>query len=352
MRKLLWFSLVLLFSVLAACSNNESKSNEAAEEPSQEEKEEPSQGEKEEPPRVYPLTGEETDEDIDQRVVSVMVNNHSQARPQSGLSQADVVYEFLAEGQITRFLALYQSDLPENVGPVRSARPYFYETAEGYDALYTYHGAADFINDDIEESGIDYADGAHYDNDRELFKRTSDRQAPHNSYLITNGLEQLLQSKGYKMEKEIEPLPFSDEADVEGTPAGQVTVTYDENETVTYTYDEDKEQYLRESDGEPTIDAETNEQVALENVLIVQTSHEVIDDAGRREIDLNSGGKGYLLQKGEQLDVEWKNTDGRILPYQNDEPVPFKPGQTWVNVVPDEPGMVSVNEKGGEANAD
>ncbi|WP_431800891.1 DUF3048 domain-containing protein [Halobacillus andaensis] len=344
MRKFLWVSVFLLFSVLAACSNNNDSKKE--------EKDAAAQEEDEAPENTYPLTGETASGSIDQRVISVMVNNHSQARPQSGLSKADIVYEFLAEGYITRFLAVYHSDLPENVGPVRSARPYFYEVADGFDALYTYHGAANFINDDIEDSGVDYADGAHYDNDRELFKRTSDRQAPHNSYLITNGLEQLLQSKGYDTEMEIDPLPFSNEMKAEGTSAQQVTVTYDEDETVTYTYDNQKEQYLRESDGEATVDAETNEQIALENVFIVTASHEVIDDEGRRDIDLKSGGKGYLLQNGEQIDVEWKNKDGRILPYKDGKPLPFKPGQTWVNVIPEEPGIVSVNEKGGDTSAD
>ncbi|MBP2005747.1 DUF3048 domain-containing protein [Halobacillus andaensis] len=334
MRKYVWIGLVLLFSVLAACSNEDSKSKVTDDDQTEEQSDQ----------SVYPLTGEQTDERVDERVIAVMVNNHTAARPQSGLSKADIVYEFLAEGQITRLLALYQSNLPENVGPVRSARSYYYEVAAGFDALYTYHGAANFINEDIEESGIDYADGAKYDNDRELFKRTTDRQVPHNSYLITSGLEQLLQSKGYATEMEIDPLPFSNENHHEGGQANEVTITYGTNETVTYTYEEEKEQYLRASDGEASVDQETNEQVALDNVLIIQTSHEVIDDEGRRDIDLTSGGKGYLLQNGEQIDVEWKNKDGRILPYQDGELVPFKPGQTWVNVVPEDPGIVSVNE--------
>ncbi|MFG6150020.1 DUF3048 domain-containing protein [Halobacillus sp. B23F22_1] len=334
MRKHVWLGLILLFSILAACSSDNSKSKVTDDDQSEELAD---QG-------VYPLTGEQTDERVDKRVIAVMVNNHTAARPQSGISKADIVYEFLAEGQITRLLALYQSDLPENIGPVRSARSYFYEIAAGFDALYTYHGAANFINKDIEESGIDYADGAKYDNDRELFKRTTDRQPPHNSYLLTSGLEQLLQSKGYATEMAIDPLPFSNENRDEGSQVSEVTITYGPNETVTYTYDLEKEQYLRASDGEASVDKETNEQVALENVLIIHTSHEVVDDDGRRDIDLTSGGKGYLLQNGEQIDVEWKNKDGRILPYQDGELVPFKQGQTWVNVVPEEPGMVSVNE--------
>src|SRR5699024_3549017 len=70
--------------------------------------------------RTFPLTGIDTNETIDNRIVGVMVNNHPDARPQSGLSQADMVFEILAEGHMTRFLALFHSEQPEQIGPVRS----------------------------------------------------------------------------------------------------------------------------------------------------------------------------------------------------------------------------------------
>ena len=88
------------------------ESSETSEQPEEKEVELAEEPEEEEVTydNVYPLTGEPTNEEVDHRVISVMVNNHAKARPQSGLSQADVVYEVLAEGQITRFLALYHSD--------------------------------------------------------------------------------------------------------------------------------------------------------------------------------------------------------------------------------------------------
>src|SRR5690625_7813177 len=88
-----------------------------------------------------------------------MINNHPAARPQSGLSQADIVFEMLAEGNMTRFLAFFQSEQPEVVGPVRSAREYYFDLAEGYDALYVYHGAAKFINAMINDRYIVYLKG-------------------------------------------------------------------------------------------------------------------------------------------------------------------------------------------------
>src|SRR5699024_10612055 len=130
---------------------------------------------------TYPFTGLETTEEPNNRAVAVMVNNQIQARPQSGLHEADIVFELLAEGNITRFLALYQSTLPERVGPVRSAREYYFNIANGYDAIYVYHGAAKFVDKMIAERGIENLNAAQSDNDGELFVRESFRVAPHNS---------------------------------------------------------------------------------------------------------------------------------------------------------------------------
>ena len=78
--------------------------------------------------------------EVEGRAVAVMVNNHPAARPQSGLNKADIVYELLAEGDVTRFLAIFQSEQPDNMGPVRSARDYYIELAKGFDSLYIAHG--------------------------------------------------------------------------------------------------------------------------------------------------------------------------------------------------------------------
>src|SRR5690625_2187500 len=128
----------------------------------------------------FPFTGIGTNETADRRPVSVMINNHPAARPQSGLSKADIVFEILVEGNTTRFLAIFQSEQPEIVGPVRSAREYYFDLAESYDSIYVYHVAPDFINDMIINRGVEHLSGSIHDNDGYLFKRESFRKAPHN----------------------------------------------------------------------------------------------------------------------------------------------------------------------------
>lgn len=341
MRKLTFFSvLVVLF--LAGCNQEAGaaepeKNTERETAVVEKETEEKVTVEDEEAAvdfEIFPLTGERTDQVTDDRILSVMVNNHPKARPQSGLSQADIVYEVLAEGQITRFLALFQSDIPDTIGPVRSARPYYFQIADGYDAVYTYHGASTAINQKVANSGIDYLDGALYDNNGWLFDRSTDRVAPHNSYLLTEGLAQAMERKSYETTKEVEALPFDESQNLAGTPVNEVAISYGANTNVRFTYDQEEGQFLRSSDGEPTMDRSNDERVSVDNVWIIEADHRIIDDVGRRDIDLTSGGDGYLLQDGKMKEVQWKNVEGRLLPFKNNEPLAFTPGQTWVNIIP------------------
>src|SRR5699024_2187016 len=157
----------------------------------------------------------------------LMVSNQKQARPQSGLSKADIVFEMLTEGNITRFLAIYQSTEPEVVGPVRSAREYFFNLASGYDAIYVYHGAADFINDMIISRGLDHLSGATYDNDGNLFVRETFRKAPHNSYFQFGAAYEVAEQKGYDVAYNDETLEFlEDTQEITGEDANFARINY------------------------------------------------------------------------------------------------------------------------------
>ena len=123
-----------------------------------------------------------------QRPIIVTVNNHPDARPQSGLAAADIVYEMVAEGNVTRFLAVYQSELPDTIGPVRSARDYFVEIAEGLDAFYVAHGYSPEAKRLLNANVVDNINGMNYDGT--LFKRSRNRVAPHNSYITAEHIRE------------------------------------------------------------------------------------------------------------------------------------------------------------------
>lgn len=337
-----FFILILLAIVLMACSKKDGVENPEPAEPEKPEEEE--QGEEK---ITAPLTGLEVDEVVDNRVIGVMVNNQIQARPQTGLSQADIVFEILSEANITRFLALFQSDLPEVVGPVRSAREYYFELATGYEALYVYHGAAKFVNQMIYDRGIEFIDGAHHDNDGVLFKRESFRKAPHNSYLQVGAVYEQAADKGYEVTSNITPLTFLGEEDeIPGVNATKISIAYSNlaEDLVEYHYDPETEKYTRFMGGEQFVELDTEAPILTDNIFIVETAHEVIDDAGRRKVDITSGGKALLVRKGKAEELEWKNENGMIIPVKDGEKVGFTPGQTWINIIPTNPGLEAAVE--------
>ncbi|MDM5296580.1 DUF3048 domain-containing protein [Peribacillus simplex] len=297
---------------------------------------------KNEPSNEFPLTGIATDEGSEQRAVAVMINNHPKARPQSGLSEADMVYEMLAEGDITRFLAIFQSETPSQIGPIRSARDYYIELAKGLDCIYVCHGNSPEAKTMLDKGYIDNLNGLYYDGT--LFHRSADRKAPHNSYISFEDIQKGVKEKGYEMNGAPEPYTFlskEEAAGLQGEQALKTEISYGSDEyDVKYEYDATEEKYKRYSNGEQTVEYKSNKPILLDNILIIEATHQVIDDKGRRKIDLKSGGKGYLLQKGKANEVEWVNKDGRIIPVKNDNEVGLIPGKTWINIIPNEPGLV------------
>jgi hypothetical protein len=292
-------------------------------------------------PYHYPLTGMGSAEKIEGRAVAVMVNNHPKARPQSGLSQADIVYELLAEGDVTRFLAIFQSEKPNIIGPVRSARDYYIELAKGYDSLYVAHGYSPDAYKMLKKGYIDQINGIQYDGS--LFKRADFRKAPHNSYISFANILKGAEKNDYEMERAPNSLVFLSNKEIEalaGEQGTHIDISYfAKTFNSSLEYDEDLMKYKRYSNGELTVDYETDDPVFIDNLLVIETPHKVIDSEGRRNIDLTSGGKGYLFQRGKVLVVKWKNVEGKIVPYQKDLVTGLVPGKTWINVIPTKPGL-------------
>ena len=334
-KKNLLLLTAALLVFLAACSKNDPDTEkkdkgEGSKQPKQTETEKVL-------PYEFPLTGVKTDQKPASRSVAVMVNNHPAARPQSGLSQADIVYEVLAEGNVTRLLAIFQSEKPESIGPVRSARDYFIELAQGYDSLYIAHGYSPDAKDMLLSGKYDHLNGMQYDGT--LFKRASFRKAPHNSYISYDRIEKGASDNNYSMDTAPAGLDFltKEEAETpEGTKTGSVKISYGSDPlfTAEYIFDEGKGKYSRLVGGEETAEYDSGKPVLIDNIIVIEASHRVIDEYGRRAIDLTSGGKAFVWQKGMMQETEWKNVNGRLLPYSGGVPVKLVPGKTWISIVP------------------
>ena len=289
-----------------------------------------------------PFTGRVEGGPFTSRPVMAVINNHPDARPQTGLNEADIVFEFIAEYNITRFAALYQSTFPEEMGPIRSAREYFVGLAAAYDAFFIAHGYSPEAYAMLQSGIVEHINGIDYDGS--LFQRSTDRIAPHNSYImyenIKIGMEMTDASPDYSAKA---PYAF-----FQGTGNGKISeqastleVRYgqDPNFTSAFTYDETAQRYKRSSGGIPTVDKETLQQTEVANVLVFEADHETIDAKGRQSIDLESGGKALLFQSGGVREIEWISQGGMLIPAANNETVELVPGKTWIYIVPTDPGM-------------
>ncbi|MED1786235.1 MULTISPECIES: DUF3048 domain-containing protein [Brevibacillus] len=291
-------------------------------------------------PYTAPLTGMGVDERIDHRPVMVMINNHPKARPQSGLDKADIVYEVLSEGEVTRFLAIFHSQTPKTIGPVRSIRPYFIKLGRGLDSILVHVGGSpDALqilkgaDDDINEiSNSTY------------FWREKFRSAPHNVYTDLSHIEKAMQAKNMRITSDLPFFPFlpKDAKIEEGQAAAEIKVKPHPQYSLSYKYDTDKEKYLRYTQGEVHKDLTSDKQLEITNVLVISSKHKVLDNEGRREVDVTGPGEGYLFQQGKAKPIKWARKDGIIRAYEDaalTKEIPLLPGNTWVNIVPNTPSL-------------
>ncbi|PIC66357.1 hypothetical protein CSV71_10990 [Sporosarcina sp. P21c] len=293
--------------------------------------------EQEKPNDVSLFTGELITDSIDQRPILATISNIPAARPQSGLSDADQIYEFLAEGQITRYAALFQSKVPDQLGPIRSARDYFVQLAAGMDAFYVAHGYSPDAKKLLDGRVVDHINGINYDGT--LFERSADRRAPHNSYISKEHIEEAF-SVTNASEKITARPSFSflnpDESDKIGDMASAVQVSYssDPNFISTYQYNQQANRYYRSVNGIETVDKLNERRIELANIIVMEMDHQTVDQQGRLAIDLESGGPAMLFHEGIAKSIEWQNKDGFLTPMDQDMPVKLTAGKTWIHIVP------------------
>lgn len=330
MKRLLIFLAILIVVFTTGCGDTTTKDVGQFEKPVNEENELTT--ETSENKYTAPLTGLPTEEEVTNRIIGVMINNHSKARPQSGLLKADMVYEILAEGPITRLVAIYHSNEAEIIGPVRSIRPYYLELINGFDAYIVHAGSSQEALATIQKN--DLPDIDEIENASVAFWRADNREAPHNLYTSTDKITSFAEKRNYRSEGYIPELKFlNEDVEVTGTPAENVTINYYSDYAVSYQYDETTKLYKRFINGKPHIDFETKEQLTAKNLLVIRADHQIIDDVGRRKIDIYGPDKGYLFQHGIVRDVEWERKDGVIRAFINGEEQGLYPGQTWTIVV-------------------
>lgn len=298
------------------------------------------------PPVVYysPLNGLKIDARSDETapVTGVMIENSPDARPQSGLKQADAVYEAIAEGGITRFLALYQQSKPSVVGPVRSVRLY------DLDWLSPYHASLAHVGGSAEALKTIRSEEQWRDLDQFFnagsYHRTSDRAAPHNVY---TGLDQLItlgQSKGFTSSN------FTSFGRVDGsaskTPdASHLAINFSSAlYNTTYQWDAATNTYARSEGGAPHIDREEGQITPSVVVALHVDETTVLQDGYREHITTSGSGEADIFQNGTVTKATWRKND-QSSPLElidaTGKPISLVRGQTWIAAVPNGRGSVS-----------
>jgi hypothetical protein len=294
------------------------------------------------PPPIYdPLMGLPTsDPAAKQPVIGVMIENlYPQARPQSGLGQAGVVYEALAEGGITRFLAIFQEPLPGNLGPVRSLRPYYLDWGLEYGIPVAHAGGSQPALAAVGPLGLKDINALNYDGS--FFVRTRDRSAPHNLYTNPTLLAQLDHQLGFDTPPAFKPVPRKPDSPAPGPPHPTININFSTSPyAVQYRYDAGSNSYARFMGGAPHIERNTGLQIMVKNVVVefVPTSYGTQDD-GKPETDYHLIGSGSALvfDDGSVTAANWsKASDSAptLLTDQAGKPISFNRGNTWYSVVP------------------
>ncbi len=297
-----------------------------------------------------PFTGREVDsaDRIHRRIVAVKIDNAPQARPQFGLSAADLVYEQLAEGNLTRFLAFFLEQEPERVGPVRSARLTDIYLGQEWDFLLAYAGAGATTSRLLGEALIPLFKAPELGERLEgtPYLRDTRGVAPHNLFVrIAAVRDAARREPGIPPEVEIHPFPFRDPPPETG-PLRNVSLPYVPAAAVTWRYDAEAGVWKRVMAGAPHVDALNGRQIQVENVVVqyaqIFTARNVEpDSAGNPVLDTVLRGENAvrLFHSGQVFEGTWsKEHDRAKTQYRlpDGSPLPFRPGKVWVHIVPAE----------------
>ncbi len=292
------------------------------------------------------------------RPLAVMIENHTEARPQSGLSSADIIYEAIAEGGITRFMALYYCNLKDvQVGPVRSARTYYLDWNE-YDALYAHVGGANTPGPaDALGQIIKYGvkDLNQFSIGFPVFWRDYQRlghpvATEHTMYSTTKKLWEVGAKRGWTatdsagIRWDDDFIPWKFKADQGGGSTIKVTVNFWESQSnyrVEWNYDPTSNTYKRKN-GEDHLDLNNKQQLAAKNIVVQFQRESNANDGYPGNVHLLYGttgfGKALLFIDGNAIEGRWikkSRTSRTKFVDTKDKEIEFNKGQIWIQTVPE-----------------
>ncbi|SDZ20010.1 Protein of unknown function [Proteiniborus ethanoligenes] len=289
-----------------------------------------------------PLSGLYVEKErLERRPVAVMFDNDPKARWQAGLSQAEIVYEFLVEAPYTRYMGIFLINEPEIIGPVRSARPYFIATLLEYDPLYVRVGGSEEAKADVKKYKVADIDGLYSG----AFWRDTKKgkKAPNNLYTSMEGIRKEQDRLKYEEIGDYKSFSFYDkDTDIEGITAKDVLIKYYSKNITKYEYDSESKVYKRYKDGKLHVDEIDESPIIAKNIIIQEANTKVIDELGRLEIKVIGEGKGKYITNGKCINITWKkkSLEDKTTYYNEDgDEIKFNPGITWIQLTKPNPDI-------------
>lgn len=295
------------------------------------------------------LTGEWIpEEDGNLRPYAIMFNNIQFANPHSGIGEADILYEAIVEGGITRLMGIYgdlydeNGDLLTRIGSVRSARHYFVSFADEYDSIYVHYGETKYATSKLAKLDIDNLSGLEGVGTT-VFYRDNSIKAPHNAFASGEGILKGTEIKGYETEyKEGFTGPFQfnyEDTDLDSdVDVNKLTLNYSNKPY--FEYNKDTKEYARFQFGSAHIDANTKEQLTFKNILVLLVKEWDIDRNTYQTMDIeDSEGTGYYITNGKAIPIKWKKNESKQEMHYYDESgndLLMNPGKTFVAIFPND----------------
>ena len=276
------------------------------------------------------------------RPYAFQFSNFKTVGNQWGISQADIVYECIVEGGITRLLGIGENYTGDRIGSTRSSRHYFVSIADEYDAIYIHYGKTKYAVAKIKELGIDNLDGESGIGTT-VFYRDKSMKAPHNAFATLSGIQKGIEKLKYetKYEENYEPHYkfYEEDTDLsEGTVADKISLKFSGYTTPTFEYNSTDKLYSRNQFGGPHKDSLTGEQLRFKNIIVQFVKEWDIDRNDYQTMDLeNATGSGYYITNGKMIKITWKKNEAtRLMRYYNEagEELTINPGKTYITLFP------------------
>ena len=283
-----------------------------------------------------------------QRPFAVMMASDEIARPLSGISSADLVFEMpVVSGGITRLMAFYNCELPEEIGSIRSARHDFIPLAQGFDAIFVHWGGSHFALDKLNKKIIDNIDALR--NPYSAFYRQKGIASPHNGFSSGNRLINSADKLDYRLENNFEGYPHqnqiskiknqNDNSKFKNDKSQKLilAIGYPYPFNIKYEYNPETNSYKRWRGEKPEIDKINSKQVEVKNVVVMRAQSRQIEGQ-YNDVDIEGEGDLEVYQSGEMIKGKWRKnkSDKKSKLYflnEQGEEIKFVPGKIWVEIV-------------------